>query len=122
VVSQLESSADFYCDVLDFKRLSPVRKPGEFPGKAIDLSDGEVNLTLLQPNEGVERSPWTQGTMGPNHIGITVPDPQVVIDKLRQAGVEVYAVEQAAPPRFFKFRGPDNVEIDVATEDRSWRR
>lgn len=122
VVSELESSADFYCDVLEFKRLSDVRTPGEFPGKAIDLSDGEVNLTLLQPNEAVPRSAWSQGTMGPNHIGVTVPDPQAVIERLQQRGVEVYAVEKAVPPRFFKFRGPDDVEIDVATEDRSWRR
>jgi catechol 2,3-dioxygenase-like lactoylglutathione lyase family enzyme len=122
VVSELESAADFYCDILDFKRLSDVRTPGEFPGKAIDLSDGEVNVTLLEPNENVERLDWCQGTMGPNHIGITISDPQAVIEKLKRRGVEVYAVEKAQPPRFFKFRGPDDVEIDVATEERSWRR
>lgn len=122
VVSDIEESADFLTEVLEFRRLSDVRTPGEFPGTALDLSDGELNVTLLQPREGVEGTGWAYGNMGPNHLGVTVADPREVIKRLEARNVEAYAVDPADPPRFFKFRGPDNVEFDVATEERGWTR
>jgi catechol 2,3-dioxygenase-like lactoylglutathione lyase family enzyme len=122
VVSDLDKSADFYSDVLGFRRLSGPRKPGEFPGTALDMSDGEVNFTLLQPREDVPRQLWSQGTYGPNHIGVTVEDTAKLADALRQRGIEVYGAEDADPPRFFKFHDLDGVEVDVATPDRSWTR
>ena len=64
VVEDLERTAEFYENVLGFKRLGDVRTPGHFPGKALDLSDGEVNYSLLQPNETVERAPWSSGGHG----------------------------------------------------------
>lgn len=121
VVSNIGDSASFFLDVLQFKQLSDVRTPGEFPGVAMDFSDGEVNVTLLQPREGIERSAWSHGSMGPNHLGITVADPRSVLERLRDRGVEAYAIDPSDPPRFFKFRGPDDVEFDVATEERGWR-
>ena len=50
VVQDLEQTAEFYENVLGFKRLGDARTPGHYPGKALDLSDGEVNYSLLQPN------------------------------------------------------------------------
>ena len=38
-----------------------------------------------------------------------------------ERGIEVYGAEQADPPRFFKFRDPDGVEVDVATPERGWK-
>jgi len=121
VVQDLERTAEFYEDVLGFKRLGDVRTPGHYPGKALDLSDGEVNYSLLQPNPEIERSEWTYGAMGPNHIGVTIEDTGAVVTKLKERGIEVYGAEQADPPRFFKFRDPDGVEVDVATPDRGWK-
>ena len=69
VVEDLERTAEFYENVLGFKRLGDARTPGHFPGKALDLSDGEVNYSLLQPNETVERAPWSQGRWGPTTSG-----------------------------------------------------
>lgn len=120
VVADLERAADFYVDVLGFKRLGDPRKPGEFPGTALDLSDGEVNYTLLQPNEGVARQGWSQGAMGPNHIGVTIEDTGRVVAALEERGIAIYGAEMADPPRFFKFLDPDGVEVDVATPDRGW--
>jgi catechol 2,3-dioxygenase-like lactoylglutathione lyase family enzyme len=122
VVSDIEESATFFTEVLEFRRLSDVRTPGEFPGTAMDLSDGELNVTLLQPHEGVEGAHWAYGNLGPNHLGVTVADPREVIKRLEARRVDAYAVDPADPPRFFKFRGPDNVEFDVATEERGWTR
>jgi Lactoylglutathione lyase and related lyases len=65
VVQDLERTAEFYENVLGFKRLGDARTPGHYPGKALDLSDGEVNYSLLQPNPEIERSEWTYGAMGP---------------------------------------------------------
>jgi catechol 2,3-dioxygenase-like lactoylglutathione lyase family enzyme len=121
VVSDLERTAEFYENVLGFRRLGDVRTPGHFPGKALDLSDGEVNYSLLEPNETVTRSEWTQGVMGPNHIGVTIEDTGAVVKELESRGIEVYGAEEADPPRFFKFRDPDGVEVDVATPERGWK-
>jgi catechol 2,3-dioxygenase-like lactoylglutathione lyase family enzyme len=121
VVEDLERTAEFYENVLGFKRLGDVRTPGHFPGKALDLSDGEVNYSLLQPNDTVKRAPWSQGTMGPNHIGVTIEDTGAVVNALQERGIEIYGAEVADPPRFFKFRDPDGVEVDVATPERGWK-
>jgi catechol 2,3-dioxygenase-like lactoylglutathione lyase family enzyme len=121
VVQDLERTAEFYENVLGFRRLGDARTPGHFPGKALDLSDGEVNYSLLEPNESVTRSEWSQGAMGPNHIGVTIEDTAAVVTALKERGIEVYGAEQADPPRFFKFRDPDGVEVDVATPDRGWK-
>ena len=76
----------FYENVLGFRRLGDVEPPGHFPGQALDLSDGEVNYSLLQPNETVTRSEWTPGIMGPNHIGVTIEDTAAVVKEPRGAG------------------------------------
>ena len=53
VVQDLERTAEFYENVLGFKRLGDARTPGHYPGKALDLSDGEVNYSLLQDRKSV---------------------------------------------------------------------
>lgn len=121
VVADLERTAEFYENVLGFKRLGGARKPGHFPGTALDLSDGEVNYSLLQPREDIPRQDWSQGTMGPNHIGVAIEDTAAVVAALKKRGVEIYGAEEADPPRFFKFRDPDGVEVDVATPARGWK-
>jgi len=124
VTKDLEKAATFYEKVLEFKRLGPIRTPGHYPGKAIDLSDGEVNYSLLCPDERVALAPWAQGTLGPNHIGVEVESGKIngVIEALKEYGIEIYGEDkQQVPPRFFKFLDPDGVEIDVATIDRSWK-
>ena len=59
--------------------------------------------------------------MGPNHIGVTIEDTGAVVTALKERGIEVYGAEAADPPRFFKFRDPDGVEVDVATPERGWK-
>ena len=122
VTKDLERSAEFYEKVFGFKRLGPIRTPGHYPGKAIDLSDGEVNYSLLCPDERVETSQWTQGTLGPNHIGVAIEDTAGVAEALKGYDIEIYGEDKEQwPPRFFKFRDLDGVEVDVATPDRSWK-
>ena len=94
VVQDLEQTAEFYENVLGFKRLGEARTPGHYPGKALDLSDGEVNYSLLQPNPDIQRSEWTYGEMVPNHIGVTTEDTGAVVTALKERGIEVYGAEQ----------------------------
>jgi catechol 2,3-dioxygenase-like lactoylglutathione lyase family enzyme len=122
VTEDLERSAEFYEKVFGFKRLGDVRTPGHYPGKALDLSDGEVNYSLLCPDKRVETSVWTQGTLGPNHIGVEIEDTARAAEALKGYGIEIYGEDKEQwPPRFFKFKDLDGVEIDVATPDRSWK-
>jgi catechol 2,3-dioxygenase-like lactoylglutathione lyase family enzyme len=122
VTKDLEKAATFYEKVLGFKRLGPIRTPGHYPGKAIDMSDSEVNYSLLCPDERVQFAPWAQGTMGPNHIGVEMADTGQAVEALKEYGIEIYGEDKEQyPPRFFKFLDPDGVEIDVATLDRSWK-
>lgn len=121
VTEDLERTAVFYQRAFGFRRLGAVRTPGHFPGTALDLTDGEVNFSLLRPRDDIARHAWSQGGIGPNHVGVEIADTGRVVAALRDMGVEIYGAEEADPPRFFKFRDPDGVEVDVATPDRSWR-
>jgi catechol 2,3-dioxygenase-like lactoylglutathione lyase family enzyme len=122
VVEDLEQSAEFYEKVLGFRRLGDIRTPGHYPGKALDLSDGEVNFSLLCPDERVKTSHWSQGTLGPNHIGVEIEDTARAVSALKEYGIEIYGEDKEQwPPRFFKFKDRDGVEVDVATPDRSWK-
>lgn len=122
VTQDLEKTAQFYEKVFGFKRLGDVRTPGHYPGKALDLSDGEVNYSLLCPDERVQVVPWQQGTLGPNHIGVELEDTAGAVDALKEYGIEIYGEDkEEVPPRFFKFKDFDGVEFDVATIDRSWK-
>jgi catechol 2,3-dioxygenase-like lactoylglutathione lyase family enzyme len=122
VTSDLERTARFYEDAFGFRRLGDIRTPGHYPGKALDLSDGEVNYSLLCPDDRVPTVPWSQGTLGPNHVGVELDDTAHCVEALRGYGIEIYGEDkEQAPPRFFKFRDADGVEFDVATPDRSWK-
>lgn len=112
VVRDLERSAQFYEDVLQFRRVGP-RTPGNFPGPAMDMSDGEVNVSLLQPSDGVTDS-WNSKSLGPIHLGIVVDDIQRVEEALGAHGIAAYA-HKGEPLSFLKFRDPDDVEFDVSS-------
>ena len=121
ITQNLEQTATFYEKVFGFKRLGAIRTPGNFIGKAIDMSDGEINCSLLCPNEPDRISSWQRKALGVNHIGIETNNIIEVIDSLKEYKIDIYGVDkQHYPPRFFKFLDLDGVEIDVATPERSW--
>ena len=120
VVNDLEESASFFEQVLGFRRYSKVKRPGNFPGDSLLITDGELNLTLLAPDPHIERVAWNQGTAGPNHIGIEAADAPAIYARLKERGIPTYGEEKSESPRFFKFRDPNGVEVDISVPERGW--
>lgn len=117
VVNDLEESAQFYADVLGFSRVG-ARTPGNFPGKAMDMSDGELNLSLLQPSAG-HADAWNSKSLGPIHLGVVLDDIEHVDTALRNRGIDTYA-KKGDPLMFFKFIDHNGVEFDVSKTNDSF--
>jgi catechol 2,3-dioxygenase-like lactoylglutathione lyase family enzyme len=114
LVKNLDRSLAFYQDTLG---LQYVRTRAVSIGKAVDLTDGENNLTLLvsdSENEHVQRN---KNNFGLDHIGFLVDDIDFIHDRLKTAGAEFIS---QAPAEFFKVLDPDGVVIDIASTSRGW--
>lgn len=112
VVRDLETSGRLYEEALGLVRVGP-RSPGSFPGAALDMTDGEVNFSLLQLAKG-DPSEWRGDALGPLHVGVVVDDLAKTRSVLEREGIEVYALK-GDPPYFLKFRDPDGIEFDVSS-------
>ena len=78
---------------------------------AVDLSDGDVNITLLPLALGTPERP---GVAGFEHIGITVSDDEAARQRLLQLGAtELNPVGLGDVYYEAKFRSPDGLVIDV---------
>jgi catechol 2,3-dioxygenase-like lactoylglutathione lyase family enzyme len=82
---------------------------------AIDLSDGDVNLTLLPLNLGAEN--YAKGEIRPGyaHIGFTVEDEAETHQRLEQAGAAAIAAHEPGSQAYYekKYRGPEGLYLDV---------
>ena len=78
---------------------------------AVDLSDGDVNITLLPLGLGAGER---QTRPGVEHIGVTVEDDAVARERLLSAGaVELNPVGLGDVYYEAKFRSPEGLVIDV---------
>jgi catechol 2,3-dioxygenase-like lactoylglutathione lyase family enzyme len=78
---------------------------------AIDLSDGDVNITLLPLGLGTGERPARPGF---EHIGLTVADDSKARERLLSAGaVELNPVGLGDVYYEAKFRSPEGLVIDV---------
>jgi catechol 2,3-dioxygenase-like lactoylglutathione lyase family enzyme len=81
------------------------------PSGAIDLSDGDVNLTLLPLGLGSGDRPMRPGF---EHIGVSVPDDDVARQRLLAAGaVELNPVGLGDVYYEAKYKSPEGLVIDV---------
>ena len=119
MVRDAEKTADFYERIFNLRRTAE-RNAGDFiRAKVIDLTDGDLNITLICPENQGEHREWAYKTWGVNHIGFVVDDFKGTIAKLREAGINV---PQNPPKPFFKFRDLNGTEIDVASpEYEEWK-
>jgi catechol 2,3-dioxygenase-like lactoylglutathione lyase family enzyme len=78
---------------------------------AIDLTDGDVNITLLPLGLGTGDHPARAGF---EHIGVTVADDEVARQRLLGAGaVELNPIGLGDVYYEAKFKSPDGLVVDV---------
>ena len=94
----------------------------------LDLSDGTLNMTILQYN-GAERPPFEEGTEF-IHFGIIVEDLASIYNTLKESGFELImdnvkkgdAIDDnKAPERSFKVADPDGNVVDITCAKDEWR-
>jgi catechol 2,3-dioxygenase-like lactoylglutathione lyase family enzyme len=99
-------------------------RPG---GDAMDLSDGTLNITLIQ-YDGPERSPLEEGTEY-IHFGLLVDDARAALRRLKEAGAtflrenvkERNEMDEMIPSGSFKVQDPDGNTIDISGNRDEWR-
>ena len=94
----------------------------------LDLSDGTLNMTILQYN-GAERRTFEEGTEF-IHFGIIVEDLATIYNTLRDSGFELLMdnvkkgdeIDTDKPPeRSFKVADPDGNVVDITCVTDEWR-
>ena len=94
----------------------------------LDLSDGTLNMTIIQYN-GETRAPFEEGTEF-IHFGIIVEDLASIYNTLCEGGFELLMDNvkkgdeistDKAPERSFKVADPDGNVVDITCATDEWR-
>src|SRR4029453_11532559 len=110
--SDVEATAQFYCDAFEMKKVGGATSAG---GRAVYLSDGVVNVAvfeLFQSGLANDRAP------GLNHIGFVVDDLTNTMNALDALGARCILApppDASAGGYEVKYEGPDGVQFDVST-------
>lgn len=112
-VPDLEKAARFYAEAFDLERVHEAESP---IGNAVMLTDGVMNLTLLNFPDGkggqVNGPDWA----GLHHMGFVVDDLEEATKKIEDAGGAFFRKLPAYPgvDAETKFKDPNGVVFDVA--------
>ena len=112
-VPDLEKAAAFYEGVFGLKRLKKVNAP---IGNAISLSDGVMNLTLLQFPEGAKGSKGGPDWAGLHHFGFVVENENATELEIKKHGGEFFMKlpEYPGVDAEKKFKDINGVVFDVS--------
>ncbi len=115
-VPDLEKAAAFYEGVFELKRVKKVEAP---IGNAISLSDGVMNLTLLQFPEGAKGSKGGPDFAGLHHFGFVVDSESATEQKIKQHGGEFFMKLPQYPgvDAEMKFKDVNGIVFDVSEHD-----
>ncbi len=105
--ADVEAMANFFVNALGMT-ITQRRK-----NRAIDLSDGTINITLLPKLQAVPNGePPHQGI---DHIGFTVEDDGETSRRLEAAGAQKIATIDLGGSAYFeaKFQGPEDIVVDI---------
>ena len=105
--ADVEGMANFFVNALGMT-ITQRRK-----NRAIDLSDGTINITVLPMLQaGPNGEPPHQGV---DHIGFTVEDEEQARRLLEGAGARKIATIELGSPAHYeaKFRGPEGIVVDI---------
>ena len=116
-VPDLEKTARFYETVFELERVAEAQSP---VGNAIMLSDGVMNLTLLNFPEGTKGGMNGPDWAGLHHFGFVVDDGDATEKKIDQNGGAFFmqlpdGYEGVDAER--KFKDPNGVVFDVSEHD-----
>jgi len=117
-VPDLEKSAAFYQEVFELDRVNKVDTPF---GNAVVLSDGIMNLTLLQFPEGTKGSKGGPDWAGLHHFGFVVDDQKATDEKIKKHGGEFFMQLPSYPgvDAEMKYKDTNGIVFDVSEHD--WR-
>jgi len=117
-VPDLERAASFYENSLGLERVAEAESP---IGNAVMLSDGTVNLTLLNFPDGkggqINGPDWA----GIHHIGFVVDDEETTAQKIKEGGGEFFLKIPDTYPGVdaeTKYKDPFGVVFDIS--EHSW--
>jgi catechol 2,3-dioxygenase-like lactoylglutathione lyase family enzyme len=120
----MERSRRFYEEVIGCKFIG--YRPS---GRGLDLSDGVVNITLIQQPAGSERPALEEGNEY-IHFGIVVDDLAPIWKRLHDWGAE-FSKENVKqrnpidpaemPATSFKVLDPDGNVVDITCNKQEWR-
>jgi catechol 2,3-dioxygenase-like lactoylglutathione lyase family enzyme len=105
--ADVETMANFFVDALGMT-ITQRRK-----NRAIDLSDGTINITVLPMLPvGPNGEPPRQGV---DHIGFTVEDDAEASQRLESAGAKKIATIELGSPAHYeaKYKGPEGIVVDI---------
>lgn len=98
----VDAMAKFFVDAMGMKMIQKRKN------NAIDLSDGEVNITVLPLAAGMG------GKAGIDHIGFSVANDQEQFEKMEACGaLKAGAVNLGTAYYEDKYKGPEGIIIDV---------
>ena len=106
-VEDVEAMANFFVNALEMT-ITQRRK-----NRAIDLSDGSINITLLPKLEtGRNGEPPNQGI---DHIGFEVENDDEAARRLESAGANKITTIELGSAAYFeaKFQGPEKIVVDI---------
>jgi len=115
-VPDLEKAAAFYERCFEMKRVNKVSAP---IGDAVVLSDGVMNLTLLNFPEGAKGMANGPKWAGLHHFGFVVDDLAVAQKKVEAEGGHFYMKLPPLPgvDAESKFKDPNGVVFDMSEHD-----
>ena len=119
----MEKSRDFFANAFGWELLK-LRTSGQ----ALDMTDGEINITLIQQPENCQRPTLEEGNEY-IHFGVIVEDVDACRQRLDTWGAEfltesIKHTGEAAPnpqaQQSFKVLAPDGNVIDVTGNKTEW--
>ena len=118
-VPDLQKAADFYQQTFELERVAEVESP---IGNAVMLSDGVMNLTLLNFPEGTKGRLNGADWAGLHHFGFVVDDKDTIARVIEQNGGQFFMQLPDQYPGVdaeTKYKDPFGIVFDVA--DHDWK-
>src|SRR5258706_1960476 len=105
--ADVETMANFFVSALGMKSTQ------KRSNRAIDLSDGTINVTVLPlRGAGPNGEPENQGI---DHIGFSVDNDETAGRQLESAGAKKIATIELGSPAHYeaKYKGPEGIVLDI---------